>query len=484
MRLAVGLIMHEADIFSPVKTILEACRQSQLLFGEDLLRFHRGKQTEMAGVIGAAAREGVTLVPTLAAFPIPSGEFTNETYAFLKGELLARLADAGDIDGVILILHGAAATLDLDDAEGDLLEAVRAQVGEEVPIVATLDFHANLSAQMVEHADAMIGYKTCPHIDQIETGERALRLMLRLLRGKIKPITVLEKIPMLIPYSGTGREPMKQLMDRAQSIEREEGILSVSLFDSQAESGMRELGRSVIVVAEEASASPEQKAAELRDMWWSLRRSFVFPRITSEEAIARMKHLPEEPLVLTPRGDDPFSGAPGDGPFLLKAVVENRIERAVVAPIPDPKSVQEAVQAGVGRTVTLRIGGKMDHIHNSPCEVTGTVTHITSGRYRLEGTALCDLDMGQAAALRVGDTDIVLTENRMPAWDPDFLRLFRIEPKEKRVLVLRACGVKWREITSTSFGVDTPGCFNSRLILDWIKQEKIELAYNYLEPEG
>jgi len=476
--------MHEVDIFSPVKTTLEACRQSQLLFGEEVLRFHRDKGTELAGVMGVAARENVTLIPTLAAFPIPGGVFANETYAFLKRELLTRLAEAGDVHGVILILHGAAATEDLDDAEGDLLEAVRAQVGEEVPIVATLDFHANLSRQMVEHADALIGYKTCPHIDQVETGARAVRLMLRLLRRGIKPAMALEKIPMLIPYSGTGREPMKQLMDRAQRIEQEEGILSVSLFDSQAESGMRELGRSVVVVAEDASAGPEGRAAELRDMWWALRRAFAFPRITSEEAIARMKHPPEEPLILSPRGDDPFSGAPGDGPFLLKAIIENRIEKAVVAPIPDPESVREAVQAGVGATVTLRIGGKMDHIHNSPCEVTGTVTHIASGRYRLEGTALCDLDMGRAVALRVGDTDIVLTENRMPAWDPDFLRLFRIEPEEKRVLVLRAGGFKWREITSTFFGVDTPGCFNSRLILDWIKRENIELAYNYLEPEG
>ena len=484
MRLAAGLLMHEADIFSPVRTTVESCRQSQLLFGEDILRFHRDKGTELAGVIRVAAEEKVTLIPTLSAFPIPGGVFTNEAYSFLKGELLARLARAGELDGVLLVLHGSAASEDLDDVEGDLLAAVRDQVGGEIPIVVTLDFHANLSAQMVEHADAIIGYKTCAHVDQVETGERAIRLMLKLLRRKIKPVMVLEKIPMLIPYSGTGAGPMKQLMDRAGSIEREEGVLSVSLFDSQAESGMRELGRSVVVVAEDASADPKGKAAALRDMWWGLRRAFRFPRIAAQEAVAMIKGPQEEPLILVPRGDDPFSGAPGDGPFMLKALIENRVERAAVAVIPDPESVDQAIRAGVGGTVTLRIGGKMDNIHNSPCEVTGTVTHITSGRYVLEGTALCDLDMGRAVALRVDDTDIVLTENRMPAWDPDFLRLFGIEPKEKRVLVLRACGPRWREIRPRVIGVDTPGCFNSRLILDWIKQEKIQLAYNYLEPEA
>lgn len=482
MRLAVGQIMYEVDIFSPVRTTIESCRQAHLVFDHDVLRFHRDKQTELAGVIGTAGREGVQLVPTLSTLPIPSGPFTNETYAILKGALLDRLAEAGDLDGVILVLHGAAATEDLDDAEGDLLSAVRTQLGEEVPLVVTLDFHACLSSRMVENVDAIIGYRTCPHVDQIETGERAVKMMLDMLRRGIKPVMALEKIPMLIPYGGTLREPMKTLMQRARDIEQEEGVLAVSLFDSQAETGMKELGRSVVVVAESESALAQSKATELRNLWWEARKQFESPRISTEECLALIRGPHREPLILNARGDDPFSGAPGDGNYLLRMIIGNRIENALVAAIPDPESVQQAIAAGIGARIALKIGGKMDHLHHRPYALTGTVTHITSGRYRLEGTHVAELDMGRAAAWRVGDTDIILTENRMPAWDPDFVRLFRIEPEDKSVLVLRSPGARWHEISPRLIQVDTPGCFNSRLILDWIREQHIKLDYNYLEP--
>ncbi len=480
MRIAVGLIMHEADIFSPLKATLEDCRQTHLLFGEDMLRFHRGRETELNGIIKVADKEGITLFPTVSTMPIPNGVFANETYSFLKQELLDRLARIKDLDGVLLVLHGSAATEDLDDAEGDLLEAVRNLVGGTIPVVGTLDFHANVSQRMVENADALIGYKTCPHMDHVATGERAVRLILSLIRRKVKPAAALEKLPMLIPYSSTFAGPMKRLMGRAAQIEAEEEILSVSLFDAQVEAGMRDLGRCVVVVGEHESTA-RQKATELRQMWWDLRHEFRSPRISTDEAIALIKNPPQEPLIFSARGDDPFSGAPGDATFLLKKVLENNVQKAAVACIPDPESVQKAVQAGLGATVTLQIGGKMDNVYNSPVEISGTVEHVTQGRYSPQVSAVCDVDMGRAVALRTGDTDIILTERRMPAWDPDFLRHFSVDPQEKRVFVLKACGPRWDEINRNRYGVDTPGCFNSGLILDWVKQENIKLDFNYWE---
>jgi len=485
MRVAIGALMHEADIFSPVKTTLKSCQESYLLFGEEIINFHKGKETELGGMINVASQEKISLIPTVATYPLPGGRVTNKAYNFLREEILNRIAKAGKIDGVLLALHGSMATEDLDDAEGDLLEKLRNQIGSNVYLVATLDFHANVSPKMIRNADVLIGYRTCPHVDHRATGERAAQLIVSLIRGAKKPTMVLEKIPMLIPYSGTFAGPMKQLMDKARQIEKERGVISVSLFQGQYESGMRELGPNIVVVTENNLSLAQEKADQLKKMWWDLKDQFKPPRISLEEAIKRIKMVEEGPLVLSDRGDDPTSGAPGDGTVLLRALIENKVNKAALAAIPDPESVQKAIEVGLGKRVTLNIGGKMDNVYSKPVEMTGVVKFVSEGRYHGQNPVIpgVEVDMGKAVLFGTDDIDIILTDNRIAAWEPDFLRRFHIDPSKKRVLVIKGCGPRYSELTENIIGVDTPGYFHSSLILDWVKREHIPLSWNYWEQE-
>jgi microcystin degradation protein MlrC len=487
MRIAIGHLNHEVTIFSPLRTTLEDCRPIYFELGQGVLDLHRGRFTEVSGMIEAAEQEGVTLIPTLTAQALPGGPFTDETWAYLKGEILSRIAAAGDIDGVLLALHGAASTESLDCAEADLCAAVRRQIGPDLPLVVTFDLHGSVSTGTTDNVDALLGYKTCPHVDQAEIGARALRLLLDIKRRGYRPFTILEKIPMLTPYfDNTSHGPLGTLMDRGREMEQEPGIVAVSLFNSQVESGMRELGRSIVIVAEDEAARPWEKAQELRSLWWDLRFEFKNHRITTEQAIARMRQPGERPLMLIPRGDDPFSGGPGDGTFMLAAVLDNDIRNAVVACVPDGESVQRAVAAGVGNSVRLRIGGKLDSVHHRPLDIVAQVTCLTEGSHPLPLTHISQVDMGPAAAVRVGDTDIILTSNRTPAYDPPLFRRFGIDLATKRVLVLKSAGqaALWQELDPETVEVDSPGAFNSRCILDFIEREGIQLDYNYLTDPG
>src|SRR5215217_471788 len=223
-RVAAAQISHETSAFSAVKTDLVAFAASGIDLGQDVIETSRGTNTEFGGFISGAAVQGFDLVPLLAVWATPSGLVTAEAIEHLTGLLgdgLRRVMADGPLGGVLLALHGAMVTEIDDDGDGYILQTVRRIVGPHVPVVATLDLHANISARMVELADTLIGYDTYPHIDMAERAEEAAAILVRLMRGgaqkAIRPTPALRKPPML-PTSQrmtTERMPMRALMERA-----------------------------------------------------------------------------------------------------------------------------------------------------------------------------------------------------------------------------------------------------------------------------
>ena len=193
MRIAIGQLMEESNTFVRQQADLEHFRNNQLLRGDDVVTKLRGTRVEVGGFLEALGRAGAEVVPTIAANCVSSGAVPRKTFETLKAELLERLAAAGPLDGVLLALHGAMVLDDAPDGEGELLAAVRAQVGPSVPVVATLDLHATITPRMVEEADALVGYDTYPHIDLYETGVKAARLLLATVRGEVHPVTLLAR---------------------------------------------------------------------------------------------------------------------------------------------------------------------------------------------------------------------------------------------------------------------------------------------------
>ena len=236
LRVAVGGVAHETNTFSPAPTTLEDFRRRSYLAGDAIARRARGARHVLGGIVDAAEAQGVALAPTLYAAAIPGGVVAGETWDHLRGRLIDRLrawhAGPFGLDGVVLALHGAMVAEGEDDPEGALLREARDVVGADVPIVAVLDFHANVSAAMVTAADLLVGYGTYPHVDTYERGAEAIERLIELRTGRLRPATALRQVPLLTPLppqATTGATPMREVAALAREVEERPGVVSVTV---------------------------------------------------------------------------------------------------------------------------------------------------------------------------------------------------------------------------------------------------------------
>ena len=233
IKIATGWVSHETNTFSPVKTDLDSFRgkksRTGLKMGNEIIETFKDTKTITGGFIDAATKLHFELVPLIGTFATPSGTVAQSAYDYLKGFFIEKLTEAGKVDGVLLNLHGAMVTEDLEDAEGDLIAAVRDVVGDDTPIISTLDLHANITDLMVEKADVLVGFDEYPHVDCYERGWEAAQIIISILEKDLKPSMVINRLPMLTPppKQCTFRPPMKDFIDLAHRIESEEGILKL-----------------------------------------------------------------------------------------------------------------------------------------------------------------------------------------------------------------------------------------------------------------
>ncbi len=275
MRIAIGSIMRETNTFAPMPTDMEVFAAGYLWRGAELLERYAGMRVEMAGFLDALAAAGATPVPLLSAHAFSGGPVTRAAFDQLVGELTARLSEAMPLDGVLLALHGAMVIEDDPDAEGRILEAVRAVVGVDIPIAASLDLHGHITPLMIEQASILVGYREYPHIDMYETGERTAQLLLDVLCGKLRPALALAKRPMIAnPVKArTTDEPLRQIVEAARAMERDGRIVAASLFPVQPWLDVPDLGFAALVLAEDVAAA-QSAADELASMAWDKRAEF------------------------------------------------------------------------------------------------------------------------------------------------------------------------------------------------------------------
>src|SRR5215212_5053679 len=295
-RVAAAQIAHETNVFSAVKTDLGAFAASGIDRGQDAIETARGTNTEFGGFITGAAAQGFDLVPILAVWATPSGLVTAEAIEHLTGLLadgLRRARAEGPLDGVLLALHGAMVTEIDDDGDGYVLQTVREVVGSDVPVVATLDLHANISTRMVELAEVLIGYDTYPHIDMAERAEEATAVLARLMRGEIRPTPALRKPPML-PTSQrmtTERMPMRALIERAQVIEEDPRVVNVTIAGGFPLGDNADAGFGIVVTTDDDPDLAAELANELATEAWALRDGFLGGVATFEHAADLIRSL-------------------------------------------------------------------------------------------------------------------------------------------------------------------------------------------------
>ena len=261
-KVAVGQFMQESHSFTPIACSWEQFRAGHIHRGEDILTRLTGNKVEVAGAIDLATRQETSIVPLLACNAVSSGTIRSDVFADLLGELLERLESQLPVDGVFLALHGAMVAEDEEDATGAVIAQARALVGEDIPIVASLDLHANVTNKMIAASDGLIGYQTCPHVDLFETGAASMQLLLDIIHGKVKPTMAHCQLPMIAPAdkSVTLDGPFRELMQYALEFESHPDVLSVSVFYVQPWLDLRDVGCSVVVITN----SDQQLAAEIR----------------------------------------------------------------------------------------------------------------------------------------------------------------------------------------------------------------------------
>ena len=352
VRIAIGQFMEESNTFVRQQADLDHFRATQLLYGDEILPRLRGTRAEVGGFLDVLVPAGAEVVPTIAANAVSSGPVTRQAFDHVKDALLERLAAAGRLDGVLLALHGAMVLEDAPDGEGELLAAVRKAIGPAVPLVATLDLHATITARMVQEADALVGYDTYPHIDLYETGAKAASLILRAVRGEVRPVTLFARAPMLVPAEGQGtsNQPMAGLMAEAKRLQARPGVLAVSLFPVQPWLDIPDTGFSVMAVADgpRRAAEIEPMIRQLAWQAWERRRGFAADLLTVDDAIRQALAAEGGPFILSESADSTGSGSPGDSAHVLERLLALDVRERCLVTVVDAPAVARAIAAGVG----------------------------------------------------------------------------------------------------------------------------------------
>jgi microcystin degradation protein MlrC len=445
-RIAIGGFMHETNSFvaTPTdwKTYNTHGSRPPLSRGQELVERLRDTSFATSGFL--KAMEGRhELVPTVWGAALASGTVTREAFERIAAELIGRLSQALPVDGLYLDLHGAMVTDDFEDGEGELLRRVRAAVGEDTRVVISLDWHANVTADMVKYSDGLVGYRTYPHIDQEETGQRAARVMETLLEKGRPKGRAHRLVPFLIPLTSqcTDIDPSRAVVEKALSLERGD-VINCSYLSGFPPSDLAECGASVSV-----HAYSQQLADKTADALYSdiLRREpeFAVKLYEPDEGVRRAIELAagaKRPIILADTQDNPGAGGTADTTGLLAALVRHDAQGACLGVFYDPEAAAAAHAAGEGAEIDIALGGKFGPPGVEPFHGRFTVARLGSGMLRTTGPHVGgrNLNLGNMAQLRIGGVSIVLSSVRMQAHDQAPFRHVGIEPAEQKILGLKS----------------------------------------------
>lgn len=469
ITIAAAELSHETNTFSSVPTDMAAFERVGLRRGPAIRQALRDSATSFAGFFDAAEQHGYLLVPIMAVWATPSGMVDGDTLQGLVAEIVNGIHSTRP-DGVLLALHGAMVSSVDVDADAWILEQVRDAVGPHVPIVATLDLHANISERMVAVADALIGYDTYPHIDQRERAVEASELLLRLIRGEVRPTSALVKPPMMPTSQNmtTEREPMRSILALAHEVEQRPGVLNVTIAGGFPPADTNATGFSVLVTTDADRALAQTYALELARLAWQRRGEFLGGVTSFEDAARRLAEPRDKPLVLVDIADNPWTGGPGDSAELLRFLLEHHVTNAALAAITDPVAVRHCVAAGPGARVELDLGGHIDRLHGDPVRLTGYVKLVSDGRYRNLGPmhAGVEVNLGATAVVQVNGIQVLVTSFAETPIDLNVFRAHGIEPTACSVIALKGKGhfrAAFEPIAAEVVLVEGPGITGSDL---------------------
>ena len=464
-RILVLECLQEVSTFNPVRSGPDAF---DVRTGDAFFEAQRGHDTEVGGALAVFDDAGVTAIPGFGAWSYSStGPLSADGFRELAAGFLEAVRAHPDIDGIYACLHGSMVAADEPDPEGYLLAETRRIVGEDVPIVVSLDLHGVLTRRMLREADAVVCYLTYPHVDLRSTGERAARLLLRILEADVRPVTARVTIPALVRGEEliTETGSFGRLTRRAADLEAGAGGLSAGILISNPFTDVPELQSSAFVTTD---GDPDRAAAEalaLATDFWTAHESMVQPLISLDEAVTAARETRGGTIILTDAADATSSGASGDSNAIVAALVAAGYRGAVLAPVVDAPAVRAAVTAGVGNRVTTTIGGQADPARFTPMTFEGVVSALGDGVYRSESDGL-ECQAGPTAVLTNDVLTIVATSRPVMLHDRSLFLAHGLDPRDFDAVVVKSPRCEPRLVdawAARTVHVDAPGSTSANL---------------------
>ena len=445
-RIAIGGMQHETNTFAPSRADYAAFEAGGgwpgAQYGEPVFGAVEGANIPAAGAIQALRAQGHDLVATAWAAASPSAHVTTEAFERVVSGLISALKKHLPVEGVYLDLHGAMVTEAHDDGEGEILRRVREVVGPRVPVVASLDLHCNFTQAMFDLCDAFVAYRTYPHVDMAETGARAADLLMRMLRAG-KPLA---KHWRSLDYL-TGLPSQCSFVDPCKSLYEEIGrdhdvILSFTPGFPMAD--FPECGMAVFGYGFDDKAT-FTAVERLRGMVADAEKNFAMELHLPDDAVARARSRgePGKPVVLADTQDNPGAGGNGDTTGLLKSLIQQKAQDAVLGLLIDGESARKAHEVGLGFSSVFKLGGRSNIPGDSPLEGEFTVEQLGDGKFTCTGPMFKGfrMQLGEMALLRSKSAPgvrVALASRKCQAGDQEMFRHLGVEPRRSRILALKS----------------------------------------------
>lgn len=465
-RILIAECKQEVSTFNPH---LSGYEDFAVRRGEELVNYHSTVHNEVGGALSVFhAIPDVELVPTYSAFFITSGgTLAKAAWERIAEELLDSIRAAPPVDGVYFCMHGAMASEVELDPEGWLLQETRKILGENIPIVVSLDLHGILTDRMVEHSDAIVAYHTYPHVDFFETGQRAARLLMCMVAGEVKPVTAKVAIPALVRgdelITATGL--FGQSIRMAQDVENGPLGLSAGMFIGNPFTDVPALQTYSFVVTDNDPVLAEREAIRIAENFWSNHEKMRVPLVSLGDMACLAKARTQGTMALVDAADATSSGASGDSNAILRKLIECGYTGRTLLPIVDASAVKQAFAAGVGATIQTNVGGTLDPKRFNPLPIAAKVRQLADGRFRSESFGE-EWFAGPTAVLEAGNFTIVASSRAVSLYDRSFFYAHGQNPHQFDAVVVKSPHCQHHMYASwctSMVNVDAPGSSSANL---------------------
>ena len=447
-KIIIAGFQHETNTFAPTKARYQDFVQGggfpPLTRGAEILKF-REQNIPIGGFIQEAEQLGYQLLPVIWAATSPSAHVEQGTYQRICDEIIAAIHNANQVDAIYLDLHGAMVAEQVDDGEGELLRRIREVVGLDIPVIASLDFHANVTQAMFTQSDVLMSYRTYPHVDMAKTGQRCAQLLEQIFQGK-KLHKKMYKLPFLIALNAqcTELEPTQSCMTLLEQLEQNAKVY-MNFAPGFPAADFAECGGSIWGYSESFSQLEQAMQCLIEQVLenekqWSM--DFLSPDAAIQQALKliQQENSVAKPIVIADTQDNPGAGGDSNTTGMLYALYRHQVKNALIGLIADPVLVQQAYQLEVDQHFHTQLGGTSGITGDFPFAGEFKIKAYSDGKFRYAGPMMhgVEADIGPSVLLEIAGIEVAVSSYKAQLLDRNMFKIFGIVPEEKSIVVVKS----------------------------------------------